>query len=92
MFHVYVLQSEKTGEYYRGSTGNLENRLNLHNEGSSRATKHACPRKTVYSEELPTRAEAMKREKYLKTGKGREEIASILRKAQLNQSPPRRAF
>jgi predicted GIY-YIG superfamily endonuclease len=34
----------------------------------------------VYQEEFATRSEAMKREKYLKSGKGREELKQILEK------------
>jgi len=32
----------------------------------------------IYVEEFPTRSQAMKREKYLKSGIGREEVKSIL--------------
>ncbi len=36
---MYILQSEKTGKFYIGSTGNLEDRLIRHYKGRSIATK-----------------------------------------------------
>ncbi len=40
MYFTYILQSEKDGRYYIGSTNNLENRLKRHNKGYSRYTKN----------------------------------------------------
>jgi len=84
-FWVYILQSEGTGKLYTGQTSDLERRLREHNDnhtGKQRFTrKQGAPWHLLYSEEMPTRAEAMKREKYLKTGKGREWIKqSILKR------------
>ena len=39
MFTVYVLKSASLGKRYVGSTGNLQARLRLHNQGKVRATK-----------------------------------------------------
>jgi putative endonuclease len=76
MFYIYILQSTSTGETYTGQTSNLENRLQQHNDPSYTKTLHTKRRKgpwvLIYKEEFSTRAEAMRREKYLKTGKGRE--------------------
>jgi putative endonuclease len=74
MFHVYVLWSQSTGRTYVGSTQNIHDRLSRHNSGRSKATGHGAPWKLVHSEEFLTRSEAVLRERYYKTGKGREEI------------------
>ena len=72
MFHVYVLRSEKTGRRYIGSSQDIESRLGEHNSGQSLATKHGIPWRLVHQEHFPTRAEAVRRERFYKTGKGRD--------------------
>ncbi|MBI5762985.1 MAG: GIY-YIG nuclease family protein [Planctomycetes bacterium] len=78
MFHVYVLLSEKTGRHYTGSCEDLDDRLRRHNAGESKATRHGVPWKLIHSETFQTRSEAMVRERFLKTGKGRAELRGIL--------------
>ena len=65
-FVLYILQSSKSGKLYIGQTQNLEDRLKRHNSGYSKSTKFETPWEIIYTEEFATRAEAMKREKYLK--------------------------
>ncbi len=77
-FTVYVLESE-AGHRYTGYTPNLERRLEEHNSGTTHSTKHAKNWKVVYTEDYSTRGEAMKREKYLKTGAGRDFLSRTLR-------------
>jgi len=72
MFYVYVLRSEKTRRRYIGSSQDIETRLRQHNSGQSLATKHGAPWKLLHHEEFPTRAEAVRRERFFKTGKGRD--------------------
>jgi putative endonuclease len=74
MYTVYVLRSIKLGTFYTGQTENIENRLQEHNQGMSFYTKSKRPWELVYSEHFFSRSEAMKREKYLKTGAGRDFI------------------
>ena len=74
MFHVYVLRSAKTGHRYVGSCEKLDDRLRRHNAGESKATKHGIPWILLHCEDFPTRAAAMTRERYYKTGRGREEL------------------
>ena len=77
-YYIYILKSSTTGKLYTGSTQNLEARLKAHNDGLSPYTKGRGPWELMYSEEYPTRSEAMKREKFLKTGKGRDFLKEIL--------------
>jgi len=74
MYYVYILKSNKTGEIYTGQTSDLKRRLEWHNNGLQKSTKHAIPWQVIYSEKYGNRSEAIKREKFLKSGKGREII------------------
>ena len=76
--HVYVLRSLKDGKLYTGSTSNLKRRLQQHNSGMTASLRWRRPLELIYSEKYTTRVEAETREKYLKTGKGREELKGIL--------------
>ena len=78
MFWVYVLVSDKTNRRYVGSTQDVAARLVQHNLGQSKSTRHGAPWRLVYQEAFATRAEATQRERYFKTGKGREELTRIL--------------
>ncbi len=82
MFHVYVLASEVTGHRYTGSCGDLDDRLRRHNAGESLATRHGVPWRLVHTETFPSRADAVRRERFLKTGHGRAELDRLLREAQ----------
>ena len=74
MFYCYVLRSEKTGRRYVGSCENLETRLKRHNLGHSKARRHGAPWVLVHSETFANRADATRRERYYKTGRGRDEL------------------
>jgi putative endonuclease len=74
MFYVYVLRSLKDGKFYTGMTADLERRLEEHNRGITRSTRSRKPFIVIYKETTTNRIEARKREKYLKSGAGREFI------------------
>jgi len=74
MFHVYVLKSAKTGRRYIGSCENLDDRLRRHNAGDSKATRHGAPWTLIYTETFTTRREALEKERYYKTGAGRDKL------------------
>ncbi|MFZ2188769.1 MAG: GIY-YIG nuclease family protein [Candidatus Moraniibacteriota bacterium] len=69
-FFVYILRSIKDNKLYIGQTNNLEDRLLRHNAGKVTTTKNRRPFAMVHKEEYLSRAEAMQREKYLKSLKG----------------------
>ena len=60
-------------------TKNLDRRLKEHNEGKNRSTKGFAPFEVVHVEKFEERTEARKREKYLKSGTGREYLDDILK-------------
>ncbi len=79
-FVVYILFSEKHNKTYVGFTSNLIERFKSHNIlGTKGYTIKFRPWKVIHVEFYISKSEAMQREKYLKTGKGREYIKSILR-------------
>jgi putative endonuclease len=74
MFRVYVLKSARTGRRYVGSCEDVDERLRRHNLGHSKATRHGVPWTLLHIESVRTRAEAAQRERYYKTGRGRDEL------------------
>ncbi|EAZ80305.1 GIY-YIG nuclease family protein [Algoriphagus machipongonensis] len=77
-FFVYALKSLSRNYIYVGLTNNPERRLEEHNKGYNRTTKPYAPFVRIYLEELKTRTEARAREKYLKSGIGKEYLKSLL--------------
>ena len=78
MYYIYILLSEKTGKYYIGSTGDIDDRLYRHNSGQSKYTKSGLPWRLVYSEEYATRGEALKRENEIKRWKSHTRITDLI--------------
>jgi putative endonuclease len=74
-FQVYILMNP-AGSTYVGQTADLARRLTQHNDPNCRLTlhtkRHVGPWRVIHSEEFPSRAAAMRRERELKSGKGRE--------------------
>ena len=69
-------KNETTGRRYVGSCQELDARLTLRNRAECKATSHGVPWILVYHETLQTRGAATQRERYFKTGKGRDELIS----------------
>jgi putative endonuclease len=80
-YYVYVLLCDD-GSFYTGYTRNVNSRLRLHVNGrGARYTRIHKPKKLVYTEEFPSRAEAMKRERRLKKLRHEEKSRLIHSKA-----------
>jgi putative endonuclease len=75
MYYVYLIRSRTTGKTYIGQTSDMEKRLAYHNDPANRLTlytkRNQGPWLLVYSEQYASRQEAVKRERFLKSGKGR---------------------
>ncbi len=78
MFYIYAISSLHRNYIYVGMTKNLEERVERHNSGREKTTKSYRPFRLIYSEELDVdRPEARKREKYWKSGIGKEKLRII---------------
>lgn len=78
MYSVYVLISDKDNNFYIGQTNNLQSRIERHNAGYIKSTQHRRPLRLIFHREFESRADAMRFEKYLKSGYGYKYIKSIL--------------
>ncbi|MBR5293081.1 MAG: GIY-YIG nuclease family protein, partial [Clostridia bacterium] len=77
---VYVLECDD-GSLYKGKTNDLIRRISEHmkGHGAEHTQKHK-PVKLVYFEAFKSEKEALEKEKYLKTGSGREWLKVHLQK------------
>lgn len=71
MYYTYVLLSKKDNHYYSGYTINLRKRFLRHSNGDVLSTKFRRPLKLVYYEACLNEKDAIRREKFLKSGKGK---------------------
>jgi putative endonuclease len=77
-FTVYVLYSEEYNKHYVGYSSNLEARFLSHNQLTTKGyTVKYRPWKIIHTEVFAHKTEALKREKYLKSGVGRAYIKSL---------------
>jgi predicted GIY-YIG superfamily endonuclease len=66
VFHVYILRCSDRS-YYTGHTDQLEARLSAHQQGKVQGyTQKRRPVRVVFSEEMPTRQDAIAREHQIK--------------------------
>ena len=73
-YFVYILKSINSLKTYVGMTEDVESRLKEHNTKKTKSTKAFTPYIILHIEEFDSRLSARKREKYLKSGSGREWI------------------
>ena len=81
MFYVYAVYNQKHDKIYIGQTDDLEQRIRLHNSKqfkSSYTARFDGKWALVYQEELETRRESLKREKQLKSYRGRQFIKNLI--------------
>ncbi len=77
MIIVYALKSQIRNYIYVGMTEDIAKRIERHNKGYERTTRPYKPFTLIYQEVFTTRVEARKREKYFKSGVGKEFLRSI---------------
>ncbi len=79
MYIVYALFSEKYDKIYIGFTSDVQKRLVAHNdERNTGWTAKYRSWKIIYTEELENKSDALKREKQLKTSRGRNFIRGLI--------------
>lgn len=82
MYTVYVLYSANHSKIYIGYTSNLDQRLISHNELATKGfTLKYRPWELIHKELFKTKSEALKREKQLKSARGRLFIWDLINKS-----------
>ena len=77
MFYVYAISSLKRNYIYVGMSVDVDRRINKHNSGKEKTTGPYLPYRLLYIESCENRVEARKREKYWKSGTGKEQLRII---------------
>lgn len=78
-FYVYILQSLRDNGLYIGFTENLKDRLATHAKGRVPSTRLRLPFKLIHYEYFINSKDAKAREKFLKSGFGRDQLKQILK-------------
>ncbi len=78
-YYIYILRSKKDKNIYTGYTQNLKQRVKEHNKGKVIATKNRRPFELIYYEAYLNQQDATNREKYFKTGWGRNHLKKALK-------------
>ena len=84
MITVYAIFDKPTKEIYVGLTNDLDRRMNEHKRGQSKYTKKYTDINLFYAEESANYKEARVREKYLKSGIGKEFLKIKLHQVDLS--------
>lgn len=79
MYYVYVIESQKNRDLYKGFTNDLKNRISEHNGGLVMSTKNHKPWNLVYCEIFLDKRDAIEREKYLKGSRGRKFLRDVIK-------------
>ena len=77
MYYVYAIKSKLNNYIYVGLTNNPKRRIKQHNDGKEKTTKPYKPFNLILLERFESRPEARKREKYLKSGIGKEYLKKL---------------
>ena len=78
VYYVYVLQSGRDTNLYIGYTHDLRRRITEHTAGKVVSTKHRRPLKLLCYEAYMHKAEAQRREDYLKSSDGKKDLQKRL--------------
>jgi len=76
---LYVLRCKRTGKRYVGITNNLPRRLREHASAKTKAGQLLRDLEVVHTEECDRYVTARIRERYLKSGQGREWLDEVER-------------
>ncbi|MCH9030613.1 MAG: GIY-YIG nuclease family protein [Bacteroidetes bacterium] len=77
MYTVYAIKSKTRNYIYVGLTSNLNERLHRHNSSYEKTTRAYAPFNLIFFENFLSRVEARAKEKYLKSGVGKEFLKKI---------------
>jgi putative endonuclease len=75
---VYAMRSLRNGGLYIGISQDPDKRLDTHNKGVTSSTRSRRPFALIFRETCKSRKEAREKEKYYKSGFGREILKQII--------------
>lgn len=78
-YYIYVLHNTSQDYFYIGYTEDLKTRLKTHNKGHNTSTKPYVPLELIHYEAYRSIKDAKRREKYLKSNKGRTTLITMLK-------------
>ncbi len=78
-YFVYILLSLKDWKFYIGFTSNLKSRFLKHQKGRVKSTKNRKPLKLIFYEAYLNKKDAIRRERYFKTSKGKTTLRQMLK-------------
>ena len=78
-YYVYVLCNFENKWFYIGFTDDLQARYYQHHDGKVQSTAHWKRFELIFYEAYRNQYDAIRREKYLKTSKGKTTLKSMLR-------------
>ncbi|OGY31539.1 MAG: hypothetical protein A3C02_02355 [Candidatus Andersenbacteria bacterium RIFCSPHIGHO2_02_FULL_45_11] len=79
MYYLYVLISKKDNNLYIGYSHNLKERISTHMKGKVSSTANRRPLELIYYEAHYSQTDALRREQYFKTSKGKSSLQQMLR-------------
>jgi putative endonuclease len=79
MYYVYVLKSKVNVKIYVGYTKDLKRRLKEHKSGKGVTTKTLKTTTLIFYEAFIDKKDAIRRENYFKTTKGKSSLRQIIR-------------
>ena len=85
-YFIYILLSLKDNNIYIGMTNNLTRRIKEHNKEYNKSTKSRAPFVLIHYEKFNNRIEARQKEKWFKSGIGREFIKNVILRRGVEQS------
>jgi putative endonuclease len=78
-YYVYVLHNFSKNFVYIGYSEDLKTRVATHNKGKNKSTKPYIPLDLIHYEAYLNMKDAKRREKYLKSNKGRTTLITMLK-------------
>jgi len=85
-FYVYILYCNDN-KFYIGFTADLKARIEQHIQGLVDSTRPRRPLELLFYEAYPNKYDALRREKYLKTAKGKQTLRTMLRETLASKNP-----
>lgn len=81
MYYTYILKSKTRPWIYVGFTSDLRKRFAEHAKGLVRSTRPYRPLELVFYESYKSMADAKRRERFLKTDKGKRTLKILLKES-----------